>query len=116
MRRSRSNRKHMMGAVRRHRVQIIVLLAAILLPGAFPRTELYAELAHETAPSYKYYTNICVESGETLSSIADRYYSLDFPSKGAYIDEVRFINHLDSDRIYAGELLIVPYFSQEIKP
>lgn len=65
--------------------------------------------------SYKYYTSVTVEAGETLWDIAQVYVSDDQASVQKYIDEVKQINHLVNDKIYAGENLIVPYYSDEYK-
>lgn len=64
---------------------------------------------------YKYYTSVTVESGETLWDIASEFISDDFASVQDYIDEVKQINHIAENRIYAGEELIVPYYSTEYK-
>ena len=56
-----------------------------------------------------------VEAGETLWDIAHVYVSDDQASVQKYIDEVKQINHLVNDKIYAGENLIVPYYSDEYK-
>lgn len=65
--------------------------------------------------SYKYYTSVTVEAGETLWDIAGIYMSDEFSSVQRYIDEVKNINHLTDNKIYAGEELIVPYYSYEYK-
>lgn len=65
--------------------------------------------------TYKYYTSITIEAGETLWDIAGTYMSDEFPSVEKYIDEVKNINQLKNDKIYAGENLIVPYYSCEYK-
>lgn len=64
---------------------------------------------------YKYYTSVTVEAGETLWDIAQVYVNGDHASMQKYIDEVKQINHLVNDKIYAGEDLIVPYYSDEYK-
>ena len=64
---------------------------------------------------YKYYTSITIESGETLWDIAGEFISDDFTSVQDYIKEVKHINHITEDEIYAGEELIVPYYSAEYK-
>lgn len=73
-----------------------------------------ASSQQETAV-YKYYTSITVEAGETLWDIAGIYMSDEFSSVQKYIDEVKSINHLTDNKIYAGEKLIVPYYSCEYK-
>ena len=64
---------------------------------------------------FKYYTNITVEYGETLWSLADEYIDYEnYKDKNSYISEVRSINHLNEDcAIMAGQTLIVPYYSEE---
>ncbi len=90
-------------------------ICIILLGFLIPKLAVMPVDAHSKEPVYKYYTSIRIKSGDTLTSIARQYYTLDFSSLADYIREVRFINHLDSDRIVAGKRLIVPYYSTELK-
>ena len=63
---------------------------------------------------FKYYTSVTVEVGDSLWQIAGDYIDSHYNSRESYIAEVRSINHLaDNDTIYAGQILIVPYFSSE---
>lgn len=63
---------------------------------------------------FKYYTSVTVEAGDSLWQIAGDYIDSHYDSRESYIAEVRSINHLaDNDTIYAGQLLIVPYYSSE---
>lgn len=65
--------------------------------------------------TYKYFTSIIVEYGDTLYSLAEEYtqgYDTDLEK---YIDEVKHINHLENDEIRSGQYLVVPYYSQELK-
>lgn len=71
--------------------------------------------SEEEVITYKYYTSITIQSGETLWDIATVYRSDDISSVQKYIDEVKSINHLKNDKIYAGEHLIIPYYSCEYK-
>ncbi len=71
--------------------------------------------SQQETPVYKYYTSVTVEAGETLWDIAGIYMSDEFSSVQKYIDEVKSINHLTNNKIYAGEELIVPYYSYEYK-
>lgn len=71
--------------------------------------------SEDEALKYKYYTSITVESGETLWDIADKYMCDEFNSTASYINEVKHINHITENKIYAGEKLIVPYYSSEYK-
>lgn len=65
--------------------------------------------------SFKYYTSVTVEQGDTLWSIADEFIDYNqYKSKAAYIAEVQSINHLDDTAdIITGQALIVPYYSYE---
>lgn len=67
--------------------------------------------------SFKYYRNICVEQGETLTSIARTYADQAYyKSYDKYVQEVVYMNHLeDADDIREGAYLIIPYYSNELK-
>lgn len=65
--------------------------------------------------SFKYYTDIEVEYGDSLWSIAEKYADDHYSSKLAYIREVKSINHLSCDTIKEGETLVIPYYSSEYK-
>ena len=63
--------------------------------------------------SYKYFHKIYVESGDTLWSIASENKS-DIESTTDYIKEVKSINKLKSDDLYAGQMLVVPYYEETL--
>ncbi|MCM1325671.1 MAG: LysM peptidoglycan-binding domain-containing protein [Bacteroidales bacterium] len=65
--------------------------------------------------SFKYYTDIAVQSGDTLWDIAGKYMDSDrYKDKNAYISEVCSINHIGEDALlYAGQHITVPYYSSE---
>ena len=65
--------------------------------------------------TYKYYTRIAIEEGDTLTSIASEHMEYYPGSLGDYIDEVLYMNNMTGDEIYAGDHIIVPYYSTEIK-
>ena len=64
--------------------------------------------AREEELSFKYYKNICIEQGETLTSIARTYADhMHYESYHKYIQEVVYMNHLeDADDICEGAYLI----------
>ena len=75
-------------------------------------SKVYA--AENQASSYKYYTQITVESGDTLWSIAEDY--IDYAHYDGikdYIKEVCSINHCNADQLRSGQTLVVPYYSSE---
>ena len=68
----------------------------------------------EHQPSYKYFKSVEVAKGDTLWSIAKdnidyEYYNNTYD----YVNEVKRMNSLTSDRIVAGSYIIVPYYSSE---
>lgn len=67
------------------------------------------------APAYKYYTSIRVEHGDTLWDIAMEYRTEEYESIQSYIEEVKSMNHLTSDKITDGMYLSIPYYSTEYK-
>lgn len=65
--------------------------------------------------SYKYYTSIEIEKGDTLWTIAKQYMTPEYASIQAYVEEVKELNQLGDDDIHAGQYLMVPYFSEQSK-
>ncbi len=65
--------------------------------------------------SFKYYTEIEVEYGDSLWSIAGEYAGDHYKTSLEYIKEVKNINHLHADVIKEGQKLIIPYYSSEFK-
>lgn len=61
--------------------------------------------------SYKYYTSIQVQKGDTLWDIANAYMTGEYEDVHAYMDEVCAINHISKDDIYSGRYLTVPYYA-----
>ena len=77
----------------------------------------YNTLKSNANSGFKYYTKVSVEVGETLWELADKYIDYEhYEDKYSYIAEVQSINHLDETcSISAGQMLIVPYYSEEYK-
>lgn len=70
----------------------------------------------QKAPSYKYYANIEIQSGDTLWEIADSYMdSSHYMNRKEYINEVMSINNMVTDHLVSGQKIIVPYYSAEQK-
>ncbi|MCI9616906.1 MAG: LysM peptidoglycan-binding domain-containing protein [Eubacterium sp.] len=66
-------------------------------------------------PMYKYYTSYEIQSGDTLTSIAQRYTVNSNVSISEYIREVKKNNNLVSDRITSGNYIVISYYSDEYK-
>ena len=64
---------------------------------------------------YKYYTSYEIQSGDTLTSIAQKYTVNSDVSVSEYIDELKKDNRLATDKITSGKYLVVSYYSNEYK-
>ena len=82
----------------------IVIFAAFLL---FSSTKAEGS----STPEYKYYKSIEVQAGDTLWSIAEKYMADDYSSVNDYIQEVKYINSIETNQITSGKSLVIPYYS-----
>ncbi|MCH5337214.1 MAG: LysM peptidoglycan-binding domain-containing protein [Acetatifactor sp.] len=75
----------------------------------------YGSINSSANDGFKYYTSVTVEAGESLWVLAEEYVDgVHYDSRESYIAEVCSINHLaDENAITAGQMLILPYYSQE---
>ena len=100
-------------ALKRHICRIVLALAAafflwMILTG-FSRT------AVTKAPSYKYYTAVTVRRDDTLWEIAQAHMTEEYSSVKTYMREIMEVNNMETDAIYYGQKLILPYYSSEVK-
>lgn len=91
-------------------VAVAVTLCMVVICAAFCGT-----IKANANSGYKYYTDIIVEPGDSLWTLAEEYVDYDhYKDINCYIREVRNINHLSEDSgLSAGQMLIVPYYSAE---
>lgn len=68
------------------------------------------DLAAVPAISQPYYASILIENGDSLWSIASRYASMTHMDVREYVEELKRINRLTTDRIHAGHYLMVAYY------
>ena len=82
-----------------------------------PYSKLTVEATQKKAQEpYKYYTEIRVQRGDTLWDIANKYMdSSVYRSLDDYMDEIREINSINYNRIYNGQQLIIPYYSEQLR-
>ncbi|MGN0334735.1 MAG: LysM peptidoglycan-binding domain-containing protein [Lachnospiraceae bacterium] len=65
---------------------------------------------------YKYYTQIEIQEGDSLWSIAGKYMENgSYETRKEYMDEVAELNQLTSTKIIAGQHLVVPYYDDTYK-
>ena len=103
--------------VRKQRSCLAVAIIIVVALGILLGTSMNALASSEKdiASYNKYYVSIRVESGDTLWTIADEYVDGFNLSKADYIAEVCQINGISENNIQAGDHIVVPYYSQEIK-
>ncbi len=65
---------------------------------------------------YKYYTQIEIQSGDSLWEIAGKYMvNGPYESRKDYMNEIVELNQLSSTKIIKGQHLIVPYYEDTYK-
>ena len=94
-------------------IAIIIIVALGILLGS--SMNALASSGKDVASYNKYYTSVRIESGDTLWTIADEYVEGFNLSKLDYITEVCQINGISENNLHAGDYIIVPYFSKEVK-
>ena len=76
-------------------------------------TQVVQEPAEEAEPGILMYFS---QPGESLWDIANEHMTEEYDSPKTYIKEVKSINSLtDVDKIYAGQRIVIPYYSTELK-
>lgn len=87
---------------------ILLIVVGSLLFGTI-RTQ-----AAPAEPSYKYYTSIRIERGDTLWDIASAYITDEYASMDEYIEEICALNHISAGDIHYGAYITIPYYSNEL--
>lgn len=59
----------------------------------------------------KYITNITIKEGDTLWEVASEHMDEEYyDSVYEYMDEIKTMNNMNSDDIYAGQNLVISYY------
>ncbi len=109
------------GEVSSHRINhfyFVFGLCGTLLASVILGFVLFGTIRTEAAPSeetYKYYTSVSIQAGDTIWSIAKSYRTAECGDLDDYIEEICSLNHISGDDIHAGQYLTVPYYSTECK-
>lgn len=66
--------------------------------------------ASEHGDRRKVITSVEIMQGDTLWDIASEYYSDEFDNMNDYIKEIKKVNNMPTDKIVAGNYIIIPYY------
>lgn len=102
--------------VRKQKISLlIVLITVMLIMSTLINARLtFAKQTDQGNARIKVFKSIVIYGGDTLTSIADEYYSPEWKDRFSYMHEVSRINHLDDDeKLIAGNYLIVPYYIED---
>lgn len=90
---------------------VSIISVAMLVVICFLLSGTIRAQAASAEPSYKYYTSICIQKGDTLWSIANTYMSDEYSDIHEYIHEICELNHIEDSEIHYGQYLTIPYYS-----
>lgn len=109
-------RKSRLAAARRRRMKKLSIVSAVIALIIVFTVIIFAnvvkaDITPKTDNSVKGFTCITLSPDDTLWSIACEYSDEHYNSVYQYIREVKEINGLTSDSIYAGSSLIIPVYT-----
>lgn len=109
-------RKSRLAAARRRRMKKLSIVSAVIALIIVFTVIIFAnvvkaDITTKTDNSVKGFTCITLSPDDTLWSIACEYSDEHYNSVYQYIREVKEINGLTSDSIYAGSSLIIPVYT-----
>lgn len=90
---------------------VVVIMVALFLIVLLLLPERAAYADNSTSKTYSI-TSVQIEEGDSLWSLASEYYTEEFESLNSYITEIKRMNGLSSDTLYAGNYLLIPHFTE----
>ncbi len=98
----------------KRRMFLLLATAFVITIGSMVFGSIFSKAKNPAAdiPQYKYYKSITIEQGDSLWSIAEEYCT-DQDTR-EYVSELKQLNSLTSETIYAGQHLLVAYYDTEI--
>ncbi|MBR5712553.1 MAG: LysM peptidoglycan-binding domain-containing protein [Lachnospiraceae bacterium] len=104
----RSRRRRMLKIRRRITVAVSLFFLVVFTALA---VSLHNGTAEGKTDKTKQLTSVYVEEGDSIWTIATRYYSAECGSMQEYVNEIRRTNNISGDRILYGFTLLVPYYN-----
>lgn len=108
------DRRHSRHAACNAMKNLIALICIAILISVFSIILVKGSSTVDQGTLNKYYKSITIESNDTLWNIADMYND-GKEAKDSYINTIKQLNNMSSDTLYAGESLIVYYYSDTSK-
>ena len=90
----------------------MLCICVMVLSCFFGKTLVMASVEENSINYERYYTDIEVQKGDTLWSIAKTYNQNSGMEIREYIDTVKQMNQMVSDHIAAGDSLTIVYFAE----
>lgn len=88
---------------------LIIFMIVLFLVVLFVLPERTAAAGNSDLHTYTI-ESVKIEYGDSLWSIASEYYTEEFCSLSNFITEIKRMNGLSSDTLYAGNYLLIPQY------
>ena len=99
--------------------KLLLFVSAGLLVSILVCSIVFGSIRAQAASSdmtYKYYTSVAIEPGDSIWKIASEYKTEECGDMEDYVKEICKLNHIGStDDIHSGQYLTIPYYSEEFK-
>ncbi len=92
---------------------LMLVVCVMVLSCFFGKTLVMANVEESSAVYERYYTDIEIQSGDSLWSIAKTYNKNSGMEIREYIRELKQMNCMVSDEIRAGDSLTIVYFAEK---
>jgi len=86
----------------------------LFLVFAFSRSaaDVHKDSKAEAGQRVECFESVLVEDGDSLWTIARRYYSSDYKSMKNYMKRIMALNHMPDEDVHTGAYLVIPYYSR----
>lgn len=92
---------------------VMLFVCVMVLSCFFGKTLVMASVEEDRSVYERYYTDIEIQSGDTLWSIAKAYSKNSGMEIREYIHELKQMNQMVSDDIKAGDSITIVYFADK---